>query len=402
MSERSTQGGISPANYLVDPCSVYRRLRSQGSVQWDAAAGLWLALSYSDVATALRDRRLSSRRTSPNGHSAGSDVPNAARAVSDAVAGWLLRLDPPEHTRIRGVLGQAFLARPTGALAPSVLGIVDQLLDAVVPSRCMDAVAQFALPLSTTVIMDLIGLPRDRHDGFRRCSEAIGVFADRGPGHGREARARDALLAVSAHLHGLMDERRCRPAEDLLSRLLRAQTDPSPTEEELVGISALLILAGLEPTAHALALALNVLLHHPDQLERLRAEPGLMHGAVEELLRYESPIQGVLRLAVEDTELGGHRIRRGQTVLLSLGAANRDPARFAEPDRLDLARTHRGHASFGHGIHRCPGAPLACLVLRTALTAILRRLPDLRLTGEMTEWQGNVLFRTLRSLPVVF
>jgi cytochrome P450 len=357
---------------------------------------------YAEVATALLDRRLSARRPCPNGSWVGDELPKEAWAISDAVAAWLLRLDPPEHTRIRGVLAQAFTAQSIAALGLPVQGIVDWLLDVVASSGGMEAITQLASPLSATVIMDLIGLPRDHHDQFRRCSDAIGAFAERGPGSGREKQGYDALLAASAYLHNLINERRCQPADDLLSRLIHARTDPPLTEGEIVGISALLLLAGHQPTAYALAHALHTLLHHPDQLEDLRAEPGLMRRAVEELLRYDSPIQGVLRLAVEDTEFGGRHIRRGQVVLLWLGAANRDPARFADPDRLDLTRSPNSHASFGYGIHRCPGARLARLLVGTALTTVLRRLPDLRLAAEMTEWQGNVLFRILRSLPVAF
>jgi cytochrome P450 len=286
-----------------------------------------------------------------------------------------------------------------------IQGIVDRLLDRVQGAQHMDVIDDLAYRLPVTVISEMLGVPEGDHEAMRGWSSDIARSLDAfGLPSDQEIveRGRVARRAVGDYFRRLVPERRGRPGDDLLSQLIAAEEQGDRlTEGELLATCVLLYIAGHETTVNLIGNGLLALLRHPDQMRRLRDDPGLITGAVEELLRYDSPVQRTARLTHEDVELGGKRIDKGTMVVACIGAANRDPAQFTEPDRLDVGRRDVRHLSFGFGIHFCLGAPLARVEGQIALGAMLRRLPPLSLAAEPT-WRESSILRGLKSLPVAW
>jgi cytochrome P450 len=308
--------------------------------------------------------------------------------------------DPPDHTRLRRLVTKGFTPRRIDALAPRIQQITDELLDAMLaePSRRADLVAAFAFPLPMTVICDLLGVPELDRDAFRRWSNEM--VARTSP----EAEAR-AYEEMPAYLAELIAAKRARPGDDLLSALIHAADADGDrlSPEELIGMSVLLLIAGHETTVNLIGNGMRALFSHPDQLTALRADFGLLDGAIEEMLRYDGPVETCTdRLALEDVEIGGVTIPAGSTVLITMADADRDPARFKDPDRFDIRRDARGHIAFGHGLHYCLGAPLARLEGRIAFRTLLERCPDLAQDADEADlpWMPGLLIRGVRRLPV--
>jgi cytochrome P450 len=390
---------VRNAAHLADPFATYRRLRAVDPVHWNGAAHAWTLTRHEDVLTALRQPYLSSRR--PTGHPAGSSEWGvAAEIVQASVASWLLRLDKPEHTSVRAPLTRAMAASMTSERRLRVKELVGRLLERAARDGCVDAVAQFAAPLAATVIMDLIGVDDGERQLFLRRGEALAAFIS-DPRDGDVAeQARRALAATEFYVTGLIARRQRRPQDDVITVLVHEQTTGDTlTTSQITGLCALLLLAGYEPTAYTLAHAVYHLLDNPSFAKEVR-DTRRFGEATDELLRYDTPIQGVMRTATADVRLGTRVIRRGQTVIPWLGAANRDPGQHPEPDTLDLSRPRHRHLAFGAGIHRCPGAPLARMMIETTLRALLLDAPQLELASPAIEWHGNALFRHLTSLPL--
>jgi cytochrome P450 len=306
--------------------------------------------------------------------------------------------DPPDHTRMRRALRPAFTPLAIEALRPTVERVVDELLDAL--PEALDFLAEFAVPLPAIVIAELLGIPREDHDRFRAWSESLAtlVFASGLPD--RHRRGREALTALATYLGEQLAHRRAQPADDLLGTLAVLRAAGELTAEEATANAVLLLFAGHETTTGLLANGLAALLAHPEQLERLRTERSLMPSAVEELLRYEGPSKLMPRWAVQEVELRGRRIASGDLLYLVQSAANRDPRRFAEPDRLDVARDPNPHLGFGYGLHYCLGAPLARLETAIALSRLLDRRARIELAGDPPRWRPNLLGRAVESLEV--
>jgi cytochrome P450 len=395
----------SPA-FVADPYPVYDRLRAEAPVYRSEAVGAWLLTRYDDVAATLKDpRRFSSRgRFSAVLDRLEPDQRPRFRPLEEHFAVGLLGSDPPDHSRLRGLINRAFTPRVVEALRPRVQEIVDDLLDAAHDRGGMDAIADFAYPLPATVIAELLGAPPDTLDDFKRWSD--GILSFQGTGQTTTDtldRAQRDLSEMRAFLSELLELRRRTPADDLLSRMVAAEADGDKlSSAELLTTCVTLLTAGHETTTNLIGNGLLALLRHPDQLRRLRDDPSLMPTAVEEMLRFESPLQRNPRRIAEDLELGGRTLRRGDFVLQVLGAANRDPARFPDPHRFDIARQPNRHLAFGHGIHFCLGAPLARIEAPIALGTLLRRFPDLRLAADHAEWQPHGLLRAQKRLPVAF
>ncbi len=386
----------SAARYLANPYSYYRRLRAIDPVHWNSALQLWTLTRHGDALTALTHPALSSRRPQPR-----LDDP-AALSVYDSLAAWLLRSDPPVHTRLRALATHSLHARIVG-MRSRIRAQAEQLVDAAQPRHGMEVISELAAPLAFATIADLIGVPAQDHMRFYQWADDVGAAAESAPEARLMARAQRSLAEVSAYFEGLIALRRHEPADDLLTEWIGAAPGGDRlTDGEISVICTLLLLAGHDTATHLLANGILALLWHPDQLDRLRADPALGDDAVQELLRYDSPLQGVLRLAVDDLELAGRRIARGQTVLVWLAAANRDPEQFVAPDRLDITRKANRHVAFGCGIHHCLGASLGLMIASAGIERLLARAPSLRLASDRTEWQGNFLFRSQRSLRVLF
>ena len=384
---------------LADPWPVLAALRESGPVRRvDPRLGVpvWVVARYDDVLAALSDPRL-------------SNDPHHAVALRSLLRGDFLSrsmigVDPPEHTRLRRLVSKAFTARRVEALRPRVRQITDALLDRITPRGTAELIGEFALPLPITVIGELLGVPDADRERFRAWTDE--VLDQPFDPHQDMARVAAARERMHGYLADLVEDKRTRPADDLLTDLVEATDEGERLDaQELLAMTFLLLVAGYVTTVNLIGNGTLALLRHPDQLDRLRAEPALVPQAVEELLRFDGPVNpGLTRYAVEDLEIGGVSIPRGEVVLLAVAAADRDPDRFPQPDSLDVAATGPGHLAFGHGVHYCLGAPLARLEGQIAFTELLARLPDLTLAvGEdELQWSAGGVLRGLKELPVTF
>lgn len=379
---------------LVNPYPFFSEMRQHHPIAFDAQTATWSVYRHADVTSALTDHdSFASART-------GAAPDASARRFASLVA-----FDPPRHTQLRKLVSRAFTSSAVARLEGRIHQIVDELLDAVAGTGRTELVADLASPLPTTVIAELLGIPAADRGAFRRWSDAVGVAANvtvfdpvNGP-----RRLVEAYAPMEDYLRQVIDERRRRPADDLITALIAARIDGEALDElDLVAFCVILLVAGNLTTTHLIGNAILGLLHHPAERARLLAHPAGTADAVEELLRYDSPVIAVGRWVRRDRELAGHPLREGQRILFWLGAANRDPAVFSDPDRLDLARKP-GSVAFGYGAHYCLGAPLARLEARIALPAILRRLPELRLEdGATLEAVPGYFLHGLVSLPLRF
>jgi cytochrome P450 len=374
-------------------------------VYWDEAMEFWVLTRYDDIVPALRESRLSKAQGMA---AALNRLPETEQKIAQPVYHFfskqMLYADPPYHTQLRGLVNKAFTPRVVEHMRQYIQQLVDELLNAVQESRQMDLIQQFAYPLPITVIMELLGLPPEDRDQFKKWSDdfaaVLGVVR-RDP-HLME-QARQSFVEFTDYIGELQEQRRRYPKDDLLDALFTVEEQGNKlSHEELVANTILLLAAGHETTTNLIGNGLLALLSNPEQMQQLKDDPSLITHAIEELLRYDNPVQIVWRLATEDLEIGGKQIGQGQVVNLIIGAANRDPDHFSEPDRFDLNRPENRHMGFGFGIHFCLGAPLARLEGQIAISTILRRMPTLRLTTESLEWQENPIFRGVKSLPVVF
>jgi cytochrome P450 len=310
----------------------------------------------------------------------------------------MLSTEPPEHTRLRRLVSKAFTPRSIEELRPRIQEIVDELLDGI-SGREFDLVQTLAWPLPVIVIAEMLGIPREDRERFKRWSDAmIGTL---GGDYRLLAEARRSNEELVEYMSAIMDERRATPRADLISRLVAAEEEGSVlSEDEILGTIALLLVAGNETTTHLVANGMLELFRHPKEMERLRDEPGLVPSAVEEFLRFCGPVHTTRRLALVDVELAGVSIGRGEVVIAVLAAANRDPEKYANPDRLDVARNPADHVAFGDGIHFCLGAPLARVEGQVAFASLLRRYPDMRLLDPSPEWAGTFAVRGVQELRV--
>lgn len=404
-----TKYDLYSAAFRTTTHETYARMREDDPVfrqpGLDGETPIWFVTRYEDVVSLLVDDErfvvdpaLAMTDAELEEWRASSVVPD-----DDRINRNLLALDGEDHRRLRRLVTRAFTPRMVEQLRPRIQEIADQLLDRVEERGEMDLVDDYAFPLPITVIAELLGIPPEDQDRFRVWSNA---FVS--PALTDEAKAQFALHVEEflAYLHELFARRRAEPRDDLVSALVRAEEEGDAlTEEELSSMAVLLIVAGHETTVSLIANSVLTLLAHPDELERIREEPEALPKAVEELLRFESPVERSLtRWAATDVELGGHTIRRGELVIAVLGSANRDPARFAESDSFDLGRSDTKHVGFGRGSHYCLGAPLARVETEIALRTLFDRLPALRLAieADALAWRPIPLFRSLVSLPVAW
>ncbi|MBX3028252.1 cytochrome P450 [bacterium] len=387
---------------LENPFAIYALLRTVRPVMrmpvggWDGP-GVWFLTRHADVEGVLRDPRFSvDRLRAPFIRQNLERLPAFIQQGAQTMRSMLV-MDPPDHTRVRKLVNKAFTPRRIAALRPRIAAIVDELL-APVRDR-MDVIDVLAAPLPAIVIAELLGVPAEDHRRFK--AWAAEIVAGLGqPLAGRQAAA-PAMQQLFAYLGEIIAARRAAPRDDLISAMVLAQEeDDALSDAELLATSNLLLIAGHETTTNLIGNGLLALLREPDQLERLRRDPGLLPTAIEELLRYDGPVQATLRVAREDVEIGGQAIEAGSLLLVGIGAANHDPDVFAEPERLDIGRDPNPHLAFGFGAHFCLGAPLARLEGEIAFRALLERFPRLALATEAPAYRPNPVLRGLVSLPV--
>ncbi|GAA2980285.1 MULTISPECIES: cytochrome P450 family protein [Streptomyces] len=378
-------------DFTANPYPFYAKMRAEGpvhAIRTDDIEHAWLIVGYEEGRAALADQRFSKDWRTAERWAASENPINAN----------MLEMDAPRHTRLRRLVAGEFTARRIEALRPRVEEITGRLLDAMVPAGRADLVDAFAFPLPMTVICELIGVPDLDRDAFRHLSNAIVAPV------ARDAEEK-AVHAMGDYLDELIADKRRSPGEDLMSALIQARDEQGDrlSSDELVGMAFLLLVAGHETTVNLISNGVRALLDHPDQLALLRARPELLDGAVEEMLRYEGPVEtATFRFAREPVTIGSQVIPAGDAVLVALGSGNRDADRYPDPDTFDIRREPRGHLAFGHGMHFCLGAPLARMEGRIAVRALLDRCPGLALDpdGEEPDWLPGLLIRGVRRLPV--
>ena len=388
---------MDPA-FVADPYPTYRRLRAEDPVH-HSPLGFWVLTRYEDVVAALRDPRLA-KEAIASFIAARFGAPVPAMGLS------MLDRDPPDHTRLRSLVSKAFTPRVVEGLRPRIQQIVDGLLDAARDRGSMDVIEEFAYPIPVNVICEMLGVPVEDHERFKGWSLDIARGLDSillPPDSDVPRRSAASRTALADYFRELIARRRAAPRNDMLSGLIAAEeAGDKLSEQELLATCILILIAGHETTVNLIGNGTLALLRHPDQLGRLRADPGLIGTAIEELLRFDGPVQRTARIPSEDVTIAGHKIAAGEMVMPFIGAADRDPAQFREPDRLDITRTDNRHIAFGWGIHFCLGAPLARIEGQIAINTLLRRFPALALATETPEFRQSLTLRGLASLPVRF
>ena len=368
---------LTSHEFAQNPYPTYHLLRREAPIYWSDLWGCWILTRYRDIVSTLQNpRRFSSVGRLTAAMELPQDVREQVRPLVRHYSQGLINVDPPDHTRLRQLVHKAFLPGTVGAMAGYVEGIVERLIEEAQPRGKMDIIWDFAYPLPVTVIARLMGVPPADHGKLKRWSGKIVEFmATPKPAPEVLMSSQDALLALQDYFRSTFRRRRVEPRDDLISALVAAEeAGERMTEEELISTCVTLLIGGHETTTYLISSGVLALIQHPEQLRKLRANPDGARMAVEEMLRYEGPFQRNRRLATEAVELDGHLIQKGQLVVQMLGAANRDPAVFPNPDSFDIERHPNRHVSFGHGPHFCIGAPLARLEA-PAINGLLRRLP---------------------------
>jgi cytochrome P450 len=394
MADRFFMEAMSPA-FHEDPYPYYERFRAQTPLL-RVGATIWFALGLAEVSALLRHPRLSSDESHASGDAQRAEI-DANRPRS------LLFMDPPEHTRLRGLVARAFTPRRIEDLRTTTAAIAADLLDAMPQqSEAVDLIQAFAYPLPVRVICALLGVPPEDEAMFTAWSRGVSRSVDppilRTPEI--EVAVLDARKELTAYIGSLLAERRRLPGDDLLSALAAVNVDGDQiTSDEVETLARLLLIAGHETTVNLIGNGMLALLRAPEQLALLRRSPKLIEPAVDELLRFDGPVQVTQRIVLEDMEIAGSQLKRGDKIMLVLGAANRDPAAFADPHQLDVTRDARRHVAFGGGIHHCLGAALARMEGHVAFSALLGRFGTIELAGQPTR-RPNFTLRGLESLPV--
>jgi cytochrome P450 len=391
-------------SFRIDPYPTYRRLLDERPVH-EGLFDTVVYTRYADCLAVLRDPRSSS-----DGRNANSYKEALEQGLIDPDQQVLntqpfLFMDPPDHTRLRGLVSKAFTPKVVEGLRPRIHQLVDDLLDAAAERGTIEVIEDLAYPLPVNVICEMIGVPPEDHVKFREWSREAARSLDPEEVLPPEVleRRRKTIESFAEYFMNLIDVRRTAPKDDLLSALIAAEeAGDKLSTQELLSTCILLLVAGHETTVNLIGNGTLALLRHPDQLERLRLDPSLVRGAIEELLRFDPPVQMTARTALDDMEVGGANVRKGQQAILLLAAANRDAAQFPEPELLDITRGDSHHLSFGFGIHFCLGAPLARVEGEIAIGSLVRRFDGLHLRTETPEYKENIVLRGLASLPVGF
>ena len=389
-------------SYEANPYPAYAALRAEDPVHFSAAIQAWVLTAYEDCERVLRDADTFSSSSFTASGQLATALQQQRREFPLGEVPTVLNSDPPVHTRLRSLLNRAFTPRAIDGLRPHVEEIAASLLaDADRAGGRFDAVTGFAQPLPIIVIAELLGVPPSDRDRLKEWSTAIANTTNVLNTEPALAAARQATLELIAYMDEVVAQRRTAPGADIMTALVQAEEGGERlSHDELLAFSILLLLAGHETTTNLIGNGLLALTEHPEQAARLRADRALLPSAVEEFLRYDSSVQGAVRFARQTAEVGGRTIEQGSTLLLLLGAANRDPAQFPEPDALDVARSPNRHLSFGRGIHFCLGAPLARLEGDIAFTALLDRFPELRVAEGGAQRSGTLVLRGMGKLEL--
>lgn len=408
MTDQIVEEPISPAiaeairpENRSDPYPVYRRYRETAPMH-RADPGLWTFTRYHDILAVLRDDRFSADPRNATVLEQLAEQSGEPRPIRDVAGRVLLFTDPPDHTRLRTLVNKAFTPRTVERLRSRVEVLVDEILDGVEQGGGMDVIDDLAYPLPAYVICELMGVPASDRDTFRGWSGDVAPILDPSTSPEMLQKAMGTVAQFGVYFWGQIEERTKDPGDDLLSAMVHATVEEDRlSPEELIGLCVLIFIAGHETTQNLIGNGLYALLRHPDQLELLRSDPSLTKGAIEELLRFDSPVQLTGRAATEDIEVSGTTIPKGEEVIMLLGAGNRDPEAFDDPERLDITRQKTSVLSFGAGAHFCLGAGLARLEGQIVFDKLLARLPRIELAEE-PEYRPTMTLRGLKALKVRF
>lgn len=400
---RPVFGAFNPflPEHRRDPQTTWRALRERSRVHHSRVLGAFLFTHYEDVVAILRDPRFSTDRS---GIPAMRFIARLARREPDfagLIERNLLTIDGEDHKRLRGLVSKAFTPRRVERLRPRLESVVEELLDDVSARGEMEVVSDLAHPLPVIAIAELLGVPTEDRERFRSWSARLVQLLDPFQGRGGARPMIEATSEIFEYFRGLLAERRAAPRDDLLSAMLAAEEDGRRlSETDLLALSSLLLVAGHETTSNLIGSAVLLLLRFPDERKRLQDDPGLLPTAVDECLRYESPIQLTDRAVLEDCEVAGQPLKRNQLAAVVLAAANRDPAQFPDAERFDVGRRENHHVAFGMGHHFCLGSQLARLEAEVALGALLRRFPDFTGSPEPPAWRRSMIIRGPESVPL--
>jgi hypothetical protein len=406
LSKVSVQKITFGGETLQDPYAMYARMHEGGPLHLldvDGQWGAWAIFSHAECSAIAKDPRLSAKRAQQMLALLPSGSQSEFRELARMLNLWLIFMDAPEHTRLRKLLNKGFAPAAIEGLRPQIEAIVDGMLKPLERGSTVELMQEFANPMPVRIISEMLGVPQELHDTFVNWSRAIAVFRGNPERTVEQARAaQDALIAMTDFFREAVAERRRNKGNDLISLLIDIEEDGEVlTEEELYAQCIALLFAGHETTRNLIGNGMYTLLKHPQETAELREKPEMIRSAVEEILRYESPVQFTARVLKEDIEVCGQRIPKRWSILCMLGAANRDPKQFKEPNQLDLKRLNNQHLAFSAGPHFCIGNQLARLEGQIALLNLVQRFPEMRLTGRPPEWAPTFGFRGLKSLAVI-
>jgi cytochrome P450 len=401
--ETTTPPPLFSSEFQRDPYPTYRRCLAGPPLQpMEGRPGVWLLFGYDECAKLIRDDRLSATRPPSVLVAATGDALKEFDDLVRHMQRWLLMRDAPRHSELRKLMNPGFTPLVTARLRHNIEAIVDRLLDGMRGAQTIDLIKDFAYPLPVRVICDLLGVAEELHERCVVLSNDIAVwFGDprRSPESARAAQR--AIRELEGYFAAILRERRSAPRDDLLEILLDAAAGSAAlTDEDLVAQCVMLLFAGHETTRNLIGNGMYTLLRHPDAYQELRDDEALWHTAIDELLRYESPVQGTGRSLKTDFAVEGTHLPAGSAILFMIGASHRDPRQYSDPDSLDVRRQHNRHLAFGGDAHVCLGATLARLEGRLSMGALMRRFPDLRLADEQPDWGPNFAFRGLNTLRV--
>jgi cytochrome P450 len=380
-----------------DPYPFYAELRARAPVAQVDPLGAWLVTGYDEVVEVLRDPGTYSSKAMRGAIMQGRETD----AEDEGPPPMVITTDPPKHDRLRSLVNRGFTPRRIGRIEPRAREIAADLCAGIDSGGACDLVRDLAIPLPVRVIAEILGVEPERFDDFKRWSQAVVAVFGRASTEEQRADADASIDQLGEYIEGMMEQRRVEPRDDLISVLIEKEEQEALTTDEVIGFAILLLIAGNETTTNLIGNAAVALQDHPDQLALVRSDPSLIPNLVEEALRYSSPVQMLFRQALRETELGGVVLPAGAIVLPCYAAANRDPARFPDPDRFDVKRNTQGHLAFGLGIHYCLGAGLARLEGRIALEALIPRLDGLRRREPRVRWTDSPFLRGPMELPLV-
>lgn len=403
MTDPGLLAKLSDPAFYAHPYGVYRSLRDLDRVMLTPLrGGSWFITGYAEVAAGLKCEQFSNARAGAFMTMLPAEVRDEFKPLAATLSKWALFLDAPRHTYVRKLMARAFSQISQETHRQRIERVVNQLLDSAAERGEMDVIKDFAYPLPLMVIVDMLGVPMEKKTEFAGWSDDIGtLLGGAAPTLEHARKTQRSVVEMTELLRGLLAERRKDPREDILTTLVQAEEDGDKLDEdEILAQCVLLLFAGHETTRNLIGNGLNALLESPDEMARLRRDPAFIKTGIEEMLRYDSPIQMVSRLVTGDVDFAGRQIKKGQYAMLFIGAANRDPQEFTDPDRLDVGRREKGHLSFAPGPHLCIGAQIGRLEAQVAFTNLLDRFQDIQLIGDKPQYGMNLVLRGLKSFPV--